>query len=497
MAHTPDRPNPPSHSADTTPSAGPSGRAVFFWFEGRRLKATQGDSIAKALFCNGIRTLSHSVKYDRPRGIHCGRGRCTMCEVEVDGATGVKSCITPLAEGMRINRQRYRPFYGSVFTALLSRLHFPAGFYYRMFTRPRIVRDAFVATVRRLAGVGRIDNRPQPSRPLPPPPATLSGLRDQYGVVVVGAGVSGLSAALAAAGAGADVLLVDEYGVAGGHAIGRLADAGLASARDDLIRRVVDAASDKPKVEMVAGTTAQGYYDPGRLLLGKGGSGATGGGMKAVSADALEFATGARDLIPLFENNDLPGIMGSRGLRLFLERDGLVPGRHAVVYGTGVDLTDTVALLRAWGVGIAAVALASAAPGPGAFGLPPDVRKITGARLLGAEGRGWIERAVFDAGGRGPVTLPCDLLCVAVPGQPSFELAQQAGFVFQLQATVGREDLKVMVPTEDVLDDGTGPRRFLVGEASGRFDWNDKIAHAARVGAAAARITVDGRLASS
>ena len=58
-------------------------------------------------------------------------------------------------------------------------------------------------------------------------------------------------------------------------------------------------------------------------------------------------------------------------------------------------------------------------------------------------------------------------------------------------------DLKVMVPTEDVLDDGEGPRRFLVGEASGRTDWNDKIAHAARVGAAAAGVTMDGRMASS
>jgi sarcosine oxidase subunit alpha len=412
-----------------------------------------------------------------------------MCHVEVDGVTGVKSCITPLADGMRINRQRYRPFYGSIFTTLLSRIRFPAGFYYRMFTRPRIVRNAFVATVRRLAGVGRIDDRAQPPHRLPPPPAVLSALRDRYAVVVVGAGVSGLSAALAAAGEGADVLLVDEYAAPGGHAVGRLSDDALARARDDLIQRIVDAAPTETALEMANGITAQGFYEPGRLLVGREATGAAGGGLKAVSADAFVFATGAQDLIPLFENNDLPGIMGARAVRLFLERDGLVPGRNAVVYGTGPALADTVALLQAWGVGVGAVADTSSAVPPG---LPEGARAITGARLVGAEGREWIERAVFDTGRTGLMTFPCDLLCVAVPGQPSFELAQQAGFCFRLRGSKEREDLKVMVPTADDLDNGAGPRRFLVGEASGRIDWNDKIGHAARAGAAAARNTADG-----
>jgi sarcosine oxidase subunit alpha len=462
---------------------------VFFWFEGRRLSGIEGDSIAKALFRNGIRTLSRSVKYDRPRGIHCARGRCIMCHVEVDGVTGVKSCITRLAEGMRVNRQSYRPFYGSVFTTFLSRIRFPAGFYYRMFTRPRIVRAAFVATVRRLAGVGKIDTRKQPPRRLAPPPTELTALRDRYGVVVVGAGVSGMSAALAAADAGADVLLADEYAAPGGHALGRLAEDGLTGARDELIRRLADVT----RLTVVHGATAQGYYDPGRLMVGREGKGNTGGVLKVISADAFVFATGAQDLIPLFENNDIPGVMGARAVRLFLERDGLVPGRNAAVYGTGPDLAATVALLRAWGVGIEVVAETSDdAPA----GMPEGIRVVTGAKLAGAEGRGWIERAVFETGSA-RVTFPCDLLCVAVPGQPSFELAQQAGFDFQLKGNGGRADPKVMVPTADALDDGAGPPRFLVGEASGRSDWNDKIGHAALAGAAAAQINAEGQTSRS
>jgi sarcosine oxidase subunit alpha len=455
------------------------------------MEGWEGDSIAKALFLNGIRTLSHSVKYDRPRGIHCARGRCVMCHVEVDGVTGVKSCITPLAAGMRINRQRYRPFYGSFFTTLLNRIHFPAGFYYRMFTRPRIVRNAFVATVRRLAGVGRIDDRPQPPRRLPPPPADLAAVRDRYGVVVVGAGVSGLSAALAAADAGADVLLVDEYAVPGGHAVGHQADAGLARARDDRIRRWSNGAPAHARMETIVNATAQGYYEPGRLVLGREGRGTAGGGLKAVSADAFVFATGAQDLVPLFANNDLPGIFGARALRLLLERDGLVPGRNAAVYGTGSDVTAAVALLRHWGVDIEVVADPSQ---EGPSGMPPGVRAVPGATVVGAEGREWIERAVFDLGANARVTVPCDLLCIATPGQPSFELAQQAGFEFQLR---GGDDLGVMVPTADVLDDGTRPPRYLVGAAAGIRNWNEKLAHAARAGTSAAQATAEGRTAAS
>ena len=151
---------PPRAHRTTNPdpkSAAQEGREVFFWFEGKRLKGLAGESIAKTLFRNGIRTLSHSVKYGRARGIHCGRGRCVMCHVEVDGVTGVKSCLTPLAAGMVIRRQDYRPFYGSWITGVLGRVHLPAGFYYRMFTRPRIVRRAFLDAIRRMAGVHRMD----------------------------------------------------------------------------------------------------------------------------------------------------------------------------------------------------------------------------------------------------------------------------------------------------------------------------------------------------
>jgi len=487
---------PPQAHRTTNPdpeSAAQECREVFFWFEGKRLKGLAGESIAKTLFRNGIRTLSHSVKYGRARGIHCGRGRCVMCHVEVDGVTGVKSCLTPLAAGMVIRRQDYRPFYGSWITGVLGRVQLPAGFYYRMFTRPRIVRRAFVDAIRRMAGVGKIDHSSNALHETPPPNPSFARLKQGYDVVVVGAGISGLAASLGAADAGAQVLLVDEYTVAGGHSIGRGLEPGGVTARDDLLRRVHHAAG----VETATGTIAQGFYPPDRLLLGQVRHGESAGGLKTVAAKAFVFATGAQDLVPLFENNDLPGIFGARGLRLFLERDGLVPGHNAVVYGATVDsgVRQTVNLLREWNIAIEAVVVADADgpgfPGPAHGATIGDSRLYTGAKLVRAEGRGWISRAVFETGASNPLSVPCDLMCIAVPAQPAFELAQQAGFRYGFSPDSAlREDLEIMMPAVDVLDDGSNPPCYLVGEASGHFDWNSKIEHASSAGAAAAKRAV-------
>jgi sarcosine oxidase subunit alpha len=478
---------------------------VLFRFEGKKMHGLSGESIAKALFRNEIRTLSHSVKYGRARSIHCGRGRCVMCHVEVDGVTGVKSCLTPLAAGMVIRRQDYRPFYGSWITGVLGRVQLPAGFYYRMFTRPRIVRRVFVDVIRRLAGVGKIDHSSNALHETPPPNPSFARLKLSYDVVVVGAGVSGLAAALGAANAGAQVLLVDEYKNPGGHSIGRGLEPGSVAARDDLLRRVRHAAG----VETASGTIAQGFYPPDRLLLGHARQGESEGGLKTVAAKAFVFATGAQDLVPLFENNDLPGVFGARGLRLFLERDGLVPGGNAVVYGATVDsgVRQTVNLLREWNIAIDAIVVADGphdrSPGDarGDSGLIRredarweslgDSRLYTGAKLVRAEGRGWISRAVFETGASTPLSVPSDLLCVAVPAQPAFELAQQAGFRYGFSPDSAlREDLEIMTPAVDVLEDESNPPRYLVGEAAGHFDWNSKIEHASSAGGAAARRAV-------
>ena len=117
--------------------------------------------------------------------------------------------------------------------------------------------------------------------------------------------------------------------------------------------------------------------------------------------------------------------------------------------------------------------------------MPAGTRFETAATLIRAEGDGWIARAVFKGRDGNPFSLPCDLLCIATPGQPSFELAQQAGFNFRFSGDPGKPDLRVMQPTTDVVDEEGGCRVLLTGEAAGKLDWKEKINHAVRAGVAA------------
>jgi sarcosine oxidase subunit alpha len=449
---------------------------VRFTLDGRPLRGVAGESIAAALLRAGERTLSYSVKFHRPRSIYCGRGRCTMCHVEVDGTPGVRACITPLSEGMDIRRQDFRPFFAPLLTAAIRLLPFPAGFYFRFFSRPMLLRRMFLGTLRRMAGVGRVPSG-VPSRPTPPAVSrALSRLGGKYEVAVVGAGMSGMRVALSAAEAGARVLMVDEYPAPGGHSRGAVEDPALAAERDRLA-----AALDHPRITLLTGCSAFGLYPGGTLLLGPLLPGPEGtAGYRQVRARTIVIAAGANDVVPLFDNNDLPGVFGARGLRLFLERDGIVPGRRAAVWGTAGECARAVAMLRAHGIAVKAVLYVDGGADV------DDARVLRRARVVSAGGGGWLGRVRFETLDGEAGDVECDLLCVAMPGQPAPELSQQAGFGFALgpdEATA--VDTRVMVPTANSID-ANGTRCVLVGEAAGVRAWRDKLEMATAAGRAAA-----------
>ena len=81
------------------------GRKVIIYLDGRPLEAEEGEPIAAALWANGVRVLRWTEKRADPRGIFCGLGRCTDCVMTVDGRPNVRTCVTPVRNGMRIERQ--------------------------------------------------------------------------------------------------------------------------------------------------------------------------------------------------------------------------------------------------------------------------------------------------------------------------------------------------------------------------------------------------------
>ncbi len=78
---------------------------VKFTFEGHELEGFEGDPIAAALHNNGIKVYRTSLKKNRPRGFFCAIGHCSSCFMIVDGKPNVRVCITPLRQGMKVNRQ--------------------------------------------------------------------------------------------------------------------------------------------------------------------------------------------------------------------------------------------------------------------------------------------------------------------------------------------------------------------------------------------------------
>jgi len=64
----------------------------------------EGDTIASALVANGVKVFRESIKLHRPRGFYCAIGNCSSCLMTVDGVPNIRTCITPLKEGMHIER---------------------------------------------------------------------------------------------------------------------------------------------------------------------------------------------------------------------------------------------------------------------------------------------------------------------------------------------------------------------------------------------------------
>lgn len=81
------------------------GRLVDFTLDGVPMEGYEGEPIAAALRAAGVMVHRHTNKLGLPRGIFCAIGRCTDCVMIVDGKYNVRTCVTPLQEGMKVETQ--------------------------------------------------------------------------------------------------------------------------------------------------------------------------------------------------------------------------------------------------------------------------------------------------------------------------------------------------------------------------------------------------------
>ena len=82
------------------------GREVTFTFDGQELKGYEGEPIAMALHSNGVRIYRVTPEMKRPRGFFCAICKCSSGFMVVDGVPKVRTCVTPLVEGMKVETQK-------------------------------------------------------------------------------------------------------------------------------------------------------------------------------------------------------------------------------------------------------------------------------------------------------------------------------------------------------------------------------------------------------
>ena len=369
----------------------PTGRSITIHFEGRPVPALEGETIAAALSAAGIVGLRRTPS-GAPRGLYCGMGACFDCVVSVDGRIGQRACMTKAVDGSQVS--------------------------------------------------GALPSAPAP---LGDPPET-GAPEDRYpDVLVVGGGPAGLSAAIAAAEAGATVVLLDERAAPGGQYAKPLA-ASHADAAPDAQFRVGLALRHRAQqtgVRIEPESLAWGAFAPdeiGALVEGRA---------VTFHPRRLILAPGAHEAPVPVPGWTLPGVMTTGALQTLVRAQRVCPGDRPLIGGSGPLNLQLACELLACGVTPVAVVEASPEPGLAAWrdawrmlrSAPDLVRDgiVMRARLRGA---GvpllWNTRVVAAAGeGRlqfvriaspgGERMLDADVLALNMGFQPEVGLARALG----------------------------------------------------------------------
>jgi NADPH-dependent 2,4-dienoyl-CoA reductase/sulfur reductase-like enzyme/ferredoxin len=358
---------------------------VRFTWQGRPLKALEGEVLSSALFANGVRTFGHHHKDGAPQGIFCANGQCSQCMVIADGLP-VKSCMVTVSEGIAVEPAEGHPALPAV--------------------------DAV------------------------PPMGDIPVIERE--VLIIGGGPAGLAAAIELGKVGMSVLLVDDKDRLGGklvlqtHKFFGSIDACYAGMRGiDIAAKLKEKMTKHGTAECWTSTTAVGVFADGLVGVLKGDE------YVLVRPEVLLVATGARERSLVFKGNTLPGVYGAGAFQTLVNRDLVrAAGRVFIVGGGNVGLIAGYHALQA---GIEVAGLCEALPECGGYKVHRDKLERLGVPIhtshtvVSANGTDSVESVTIAQVGKDwqPVpgterTFACDTLLVAVGLDPVDEFITKA-----------------------------------------------------------------------
>ena len=361
-------------------------KPLSFTFNGRRMQGYAGDTLASALLGADQMLLGRSFKYHRPRGLIAsgaeepnallGLGRGGRFE------PNQRSTTTELFEGAETVSQNHWPSLELDVGAINNKLarFFPAGFYYKTFMFPRAAwKHVFEPIVRQSAGLGKV-------------PTARDEDRYEYAyafadLVIVGGGIAGLAAALAAGRQGKRVWLIEQGAQWGGRAP---VDGVQIDGQDaeDWVKSAVQSLEGMENVTLRLRTMASGLYDHGYLLAYERiadhtpGDGRPRHRLWRLRAGHVVTATGAIERPLSFAGNDIPGVMLASAVRDYVVNFAVSPGDRTVIVTNNDDAYRTALALLDAGLKVPAVLDAR----PEVTGELPESVRARGVRVMPGHG---------------------------------------------------------------------------------------------------------------
>lgn len=256
-------------------------------------------------------------------------------------------------------------------------------------------------------------------------------------ICIIGGGPAGLNAGIVAKELGASVLIIDDNPVLGGQLIKQThkffgSKEHYCGIRGIDIAKILSERVERLGIDVMLNATVIGYYCDESIGILKNDE------IFKIKAKSYIFATGASENMLAFENADLPGVYGAGAVQTMMNVYGVIPGKKALVVGSGnIGLIVPYQLLQA---GVEVAAIIEILPKIGGYYVHAAKIKRAGVPILlrhtiiEARGKDCVESAVisevndnFECTPGSEKVIDCDMILIAVGLSPLCELLYQAG----------------------------------------------------------------------